>query len=318
MSGPPGADRRRPRTLVAVCTANRPERLAELLAHLAAFAPEVGGPDWSLLVVDNRPGGAAARVVADAAPRLPVSLRYVEEPEAGIASARNRAVREAAATGADFLAFIDDDDLPAPDWLARLLARQAATGAGIVLGAWVLPAGFTVPPLLEKIDFFRPLKPEESTLFRLPLWGGTFNMLAAADVFDRLAADGPPFRPEFSATGGEDTDFLIRADRAGCRVAVAEDSIVVRGWEPARISLGGALRRGFRLGCSQMHLAARHLPGEAFAKMRRKALRRLLRTSLRAVPAMRRPKRLAVILVQIAYRLGELHGARGRRFAYYG
>lgn len=308
-----------PRTVVAICTANRPDPLRCLLAHLATASLDspAAGP-CILVVIDNRPGSVTARIVAEASASLPVPVRYIEEPRPGISSARNRAVREALTVGAECLAFIDDDDLPDPDWLVRLHERLAETEADVALGTWRLPDDFRVPPLLEKIDYFKPFRPEHSRLFDLPLWGGTFNMLIRRRAIEHLAPDGELFRPEFSATGGEDTDFLIRADRCGCRITVAERSVVVRGWEPDRLTLRGAMRRGFRQGCSQMHLAARHLPDAAFAKLQRKATRRLLRTVLRALPALRRPKRLAVILVQIAYRLGELHGARGRTFSYYG
>ncbi len=44
-------------------------------------------------------------------------VEYVAEPERGIARARNRAV--AACADVDFVAFIDDDEVPEPDWLSR-------------------------------------------------------------------------------------------------------------------------------------------------------------------------------------------------------
>lgn len=303
---------------LCICTADRPDCLARLLAVLASA--RLTGERFTstvVIIVDNRPGGPSAALVAEVGARLPVPVRYVAEPRPGISFARNAAVAEALRCGAARLAFIDDDDFPHPDWLAELVRRQAETGAGIVLGAWTLPPDFKVPPRLEKIDFFKPFRPEDSALFGLPLWGGTFNMLIERDVATGLTGRDGPFLPEFSATGGEDTDLIIRAARAGHTIAVAERSVVVRGWEAERLTLRGAMRRGFRLGCSQMHLAARHLPAETCARLKRKSARRLLRSIARVLPALRRPKRLAVILVQIAYRAGEWHGARGRHFAYY-
>src|SRR5690606_429303 len=119
-SGPGGASASGPtKVAVCLCTCARPEPLAECLAAIAAALrahPEPGLV--AVVVVDNAPGGRAGAVCAEAAAALPVPLRVVEEPERGISFARNRAVREALAAGADAVAFLDDDDLPHPDWLA--------------------------------------------------------------------------------------------------------------------------------------------------------------------------------------------------------
>ena len=52
-------------------------------------------------------------------------VRFVHEPEPGIAAARNRALDESA--GADLLVFIDDDERPEPGWLESLVATWRHT-----------------------------------------------------------------------------------------------------------------------------------------------------------------------------------------------
>ena len=56
-------------------------------------------------------------------------LYFAEEQERGTSFARNRAITTALAQGAEWIAFIDDDDRPRPDWLAHVLDRQRVTGS---------------------------------------------------------------------------------------------------------------------------------------------------------------------------------------------
>src|SRR5919206_4964652 len=127
---PYGSRRPMPRVVICVCTCARPRLLAHLLATLERLEP--GGLDLAelaLVVVDNRPDGTARAVCEAARPRLPFRLAYAEEPEPGISFARNRALAEAMAMGAELVAFVDDDDEPRPDWLRHLLRVHEETGA---------------------------------------------------------------------------------------------------------------------------------------------------------------------------------------------
>src|SRR5437867_4013380 len=101
---------------VVVCTFRRPAGLIRTLGGLAGQADP--GLSWDVVVVDNddQPGVAAA--YATARPSLVVSVRLVHEARRGSAHARNRGIAES--TG-DIVAMLDDDVVPAPDWLSRLL-----------------------------------------------------------------------------------------------------------------------------------------------------------------------------------------------------
>ena len=61
---------------------------------------------------------------------------FSRRTQTGISQARNAAVAWAMNKGADFIAFLDDDDVPEPDWLGHMLRRQTATEADIVIGAF--------------------------------------------------------------------------------------------------------------------------------------------------------------------------------------
>ena len=90
--------------------------------------------DIDVLVIDNDPAACAAPAVRALRTQTPdgVGLRYVVEERPGVAAVRNRALDEAA--GRALLVFIDDDEDPAPGWLAALLETFAATTPAAVAG----------------------------------------------------------------------------------------------------------------------------------------------------------------------------------------
>ena len=88
-----------------------------------------------LVLVDNSPEASARNVP------LPGYVRYIHEPRAGVAHARNRGVAEARGT---HVIFLDDDELPAPGWLAAF-ATAARQGVRAAFGA-VEPRFETLPP----------------------------------------------------------------------------------------------------------------------------------------------------------------------------
>ena len=145
------------RVAVCICTCDRLASLAQVLAVLENI--ELGDmvpDDVGVIVVDNRPDGQVRALCEQAGARLPVRLECVEEARPGISFARNRAVAEARVRRADFVAFLDDDDLPEPDWLQHLLGTQRRTGADLVFGFWRLPAALELPGWLRDTRYFRP------------------------------------------------------------------------------------------------------------------------------------------------------------------
>ena len=107
---------------VVIATVGRPSLLDTAKAVLAQTHRNL-----ELIVVDNRPQrGAATALVAELDdPRL----RVVEEPVPGVSAARNRGAWHAHGR---LVAFTDDDALPDPDWIARVLKTFVADENGIV------------------------------------------------------------------------------------------------------------------------------------------------------------------------------------------
>ena len=140
------------------------------------------------------------------------------------------------------LAFIDDDEIAAPGWLAGLLRAQARTGADAVLG-----------PVDARYDDGAPAWMRKANLHATrPVWVGdeirtgyTGNVL-----IDRTSAavQGQRFDLSLGRTGGEDTAFFSAVHKAGGRIAYAADALVEETVPAARLRLGWLARRKFRMG----------------------------------------------------------------------
>lgn len=312
------------RVAICVCTCDRPASLLRVLTQIRNIdLGPLAAENAFLVIVDNLPDGRAREVCNAVEPHLPFPLVFVEEQQRGISYARNRAVTEALQRGADFIAFIDDDDLPHPDWLRHLIEKQQETGAEVVFGLWRWPADLQLADWQRELRTLQP--PRAGALAYHGLQGGvgTYNVLIARDVIERTREGCIVFRPEFAATGGGDTDFFLRAKAAGATFATAERSLVVRTWEPERMTYRGLLRRAFRLGLTRSTMEKLHMARDVYTKNRNKRLLSSAKTVPDVLGAMltlrkgRRQRRLAKALMAAAWRCGELYGDCGGRYQYY-
>jgi succinoglycan biosynthesis protein ExoM len=122
---------------ICIATYRRPALLAALLAALAQ--QDRHGMAVRLIVIDNDHRGTARAAARAGAAHSGLPLLYQIEPQQNIALARNRALR---LSKADYIVFIDDDETPAPGWLAALLKCCQRCDADLVFGPVdsVLPA----------------------------------------------------------------------------------------------------------------------------------------------------------------------------------
>jgi succinoglycan biosynthesis protein ExoM len=303
---------------ICICTCDRAHSLQQLLNALVGMKLGMLDPgELFFVIVDNRPDGRARAVCDQTRARLPCALHFVEEPERGISFARNRAVSTALAHGADFIAFIDDDDLPRPDWLVRLVDRQRFTGADLVHGIWQMPENLSIPKSLRGINFLRPPDFYHTNRWGSLIGAATCNVLISRKIIEDLGRAGPIFRPEFALTGSGDTDFFIRVRAAGFGVAVARDSVVYRDWSVARLTWHGVLRRAFRMGSTSMQLYKAHMPAAECERKRHEARTQVIRQTIALPGSLLKPRRLASRLSLIATSLGVLRAHTGRTYKYY-
>jgi GT2 family glycosyltransferase len=231
---------------VAICVATyrRPAQLAVLLDALSRLDTTTVGA--VMLAIADNDAAASARTVVDAArERLPFAIAYDVAPEPNISLARNASVRLALREGAQWLAFIDDDEAPRPDWLAALVRVQRESRADVVAGPVIGRPPANAPRWMRRA-FTRDRDVPSGTI--VPL-AETSNALVSRAVVERvIAATGGPFEPQFGRSGGGDTRFFLRARLGGARMVWAADAVVEEDVPPSRARLGWLMRRAFREG----------------------------------------------------------------------
>ena len=183
---------------IVIPTFRRPDFLRRILVEIRQQLPEDGTVE--VLVVDNDPEGSAKAVV----PQVGSGFRYLAEPRTGVAHARNTGV---GAADGRFVLFLDDDEIPVPEWLDIFLAR-AKSGDPVCFGP--VEAQFASPPPPELESILRPMFSRElpdadgAEISGKRAYLGTGN-----SMFDReVCFDGLPFDTSFNG-GGEDV-WLLR------------------------------------------------------------------------------------------------------------
>lgn len=231
---------------VCICTYKRPVLLQKLLVELGR--QQTGGKfSVSVVVADNDRAESARPVVEEMAAHLPWPIKYCVEPEQNIALVRNRAV--GAASG-EFLAFIDDDEFPQPDWLLKAWETCNQFNVAGVL-APVRPFFEHTPPhWLVRGRFCE--RPEYPTGYKLN-WRETRtgNVLLRRVVVSALAG---PFRREFG-NGGEDQDFFKRLMEQGSEFIWCSEAAVYEVVPPERWRRSYLLKRALQRGQSERGLA---------------------------------------------------------------
>jgi len=298
---------------VAICiaTCQRPRGLHRLLEGLARLEFRGPLPSLRFIVVDNAPstsGLEVSAVVEEMQGRLPGPIELLEEPRRGISFARNTLLDATAST--DWIAFIDDDEVPEPVWLSELLDVQEKTGAEVVTGPVL--RNFTEPPpaWAEKGSFFEA----ERYATGAPLW-----VAYTGNVLFHRGSVSIRFDEQYALSGGSDSHFFRRLHRSGCRIVWADDAIVHE-WVPAsRVRVAWIMKRSFRVGNGIARIALEANPGIATSsKALGGALLRFLRGGVQLVlssfgPAHRRVRALDTI-ASGAGRLAALFGIRGNEY----
>ena len=199
---------------IIICTLDRHESLERALRScldqtLAADA------ELEIVIVDNSADANARDLIAGYGDS-PSPVRYVHEPRTNISHARNAGV--AAASGR-FIAFMDDDMAAPPTWLADAIACMEQNAADILIGK-VVPefeqGNGWVQTLAAPAEWFgRELPVDEGAVLGNLKRTGTGNCVLRRA---RVITSATPFDPAFGMIGGEDTDFLQRAQKAGARI----------------------------------------------------------------------------------------------------
>ncbi|XZE18975.1 glycosyltransferase family 2 protein [Pirellulaceae bacterium SH449] len=213
---------------IAIATYNRSALLRRALESLSQLEPCTAFRT-EVVVIDNGSTDDTRDIaISFSSPQFPV--RWFFEEKGGLPFARNRAVEE---SRGDWIAFFDDDQLAAPNWLKRLFETAQAEKLLCVGGPRALRIETTEPPpslpeysrmLLGEISLDYP---HDYHRQHLPCTG---NVLVARSVFAQVGRFD-----ESVLDGGEDTDFFNRVLDAGVRAKYTPDACVEHIIAPRRL-----------------------------------------------------------------------------------
>lgn len=223
---------------VCICTWKRTEMLLRLLEGLEVQETD-GLFEYAVIVVDNDSSASACLAVESYAKLSRLRLRYYVEPRQNIALARNMAIDNASG---DFVALIDDDEVPIRRWLLNHYKSIKYYNADGVLGPVVPNFEVKPPQWVVKGRFFE--RPTHLTGHRLK-WQNTRtgNVLFRRAIFEGQVK---PFDPSYGS-GGEDRDFFRRMISAGkifvwCNEAVVFETVPSKRWGVRTLLLRALLR----------------------------------------------------------------------------
>ena len=198
---------------VVICTRNRPVLLRKCLDAVALLNP---APD-AVLVVDNTQGNKETEEETRT-----FGARYIVEPLPGLSRARNRGLAEC---DTDIVAYLDDDAIPAPDWLGILMGPFADDKTAASTGKVVTP----ISQSGKRPESPRLLSNNDPHWFEISTFGGMglgSNMAlrksacVAPTMFDERLGRGAPFQI------GEESYAFARLLSDGYKAAYLPSAVV--------------------------------------------------------------------------------------------
>mgnify|MGYP000930246670 CR=1 FL=1 len=211
---------------VCVCTFRR----ASLRETLHSLAKQDMPAEMRVRVViaDNDETPSARPLVDEARAELGLNLVYVHAPARNISIARNACLDAAQAA---YIAFLDDDEIAPPRWLAELSAGLERLRADVVFGPVKAVYPADAPAWIVAGDFhsFAPVRRAH----------GAIDTGYSSNVLMRRAAIGSVrFDPALGKTGGEDTFFFAELYKQGAQLEVCPAAFVEEPTPPARMRTG--------------------------------------------------------------------------------
>jgi glycosyltransferase involved in cell wall biosynthesis len=243
-----------PKLSICICTYNRSESLKHTLLSLAS-QKGIESASIEILIVDNNSTDSTQNILEEF--RKTLRICDVRETHQGLAYARNRAVMS---SKGEVILFTDDDVRLEYGWLAAYQAaieRFPKTGyfGGRILPDWegTKPAwiGEKPLPLIDGLLVWfdhgvqtRPFGPTESLPF-----GASFAVRRT--LFDKIGLFQLNLGTGGAGSGrGEETEFLMRAQKAGAKGVYVGEALCLHRVDPRRLRLRGLFDYGVVTGKS--------------------------------------------------------------------
>jgi succinoglycan biosynthesis protein ExoM len=235
-------ERSAPSVCLCVPTFRRPAGLRKLLTHIEQL--NYAG-SLSVIVVDNDADGrAGAAIVEEIAPDFRFPLCSAIEPRRGHTYAYDQAFVMAchSTPTPDFVAVLDDDEFPDPNWLTEMI-RVALHYNVEIVGGPVFPVFDTPDHWLARSGLYAPHRYATGPV---PMIYGAGSMLIKRTTLEHYLDE--PFLHDYAFTGGGDEEFFYRCRRDGRTFAWADKAHVFETTPRSRTTVSYLLRRMFRKG----------------------------------------------------------------------
>lgn len=229
---------------LCLCTFRRPMVEKTLLSVDRVKIP--AGVDFRVIVIDNDTTPSAEEIVTQVATGMSVPVRYIHAPARNISIARNAGLD---AAEADWVAFLDDDEVVPIDWLEALLQCQKQGDLDAVFGHSKAQYPSDAPKWITDVDYHSQVREPRGGKV---LTGHTCNAI--------LRWAGTPWQNERfeidrGQSGGEDTAFFFALSRMGAKFAICDDADVFEEVPASRLSFTWLWRRKMRIGKSYVSSA---------------------------------------------------------------
>jgi glycosyltransferase involved in cell wall biosynthesis len=243
---------------VVICTYNRDKILDEAFSLLTAQTADRNS--YEIIIVDNA-STDNTKAIADSH-RQRLNLIYAYESNLGLSYARNLGIKLAKAA---FIAYLDDDSRPNPDWISVILNTIRVFNPDIFGGA-VFPYYQSPKPawFLDKDATFGYWGDTVSPLGRDEYLSGN-NIVFRKELLERLGGFNPQLGMRGTNLGYHEEAEIVKKTRAVLPYAkilyVPEMSL--RHLVPAyKMRLGWYVRRIFAAAKSEVILKAESMPDE--------------------------------------------------------
>lgn len=229
---------------IAICiiTFKRPNSLLRLFAQINKLELiKYPNLNIKIIVIDNDSHASAKLVCDEKGPTMHWPLEYYIEVERGIPSARNAALYHAGAAP-DFIVFIDDDEVPEPNWLDELLSTQEKYNADAVVGPVISRFESSVPQWVIKGNFYQMKRYKTGEVCQT---ANTGNVLVKNEVINK---EKLAFNRKLALTGSSDEYFFQEFVKRGYRIIWDNNAIVYEYVPHSRISVKWLTQRSYRGG----------------------------------------------------------------------
>ena len=209
-----------PKISITIATYRRRELLARVIG--AIEDQSVSWDEYEVIVCDSASGDGTRQMMSGLVAQYP-NLRYVDLELNTLSAKRNAGVRE---SRAPLVAFLDDDAIPAFDFVAAHLRAHQGRSDQFICGGVRFPQAWIARSNYFRFRDSRHLGPSRRDVdgenIPYPMIVVMNCSFRKEEILNRVGL----VSEEFNRYGGEDYEFGYRVARAGLKIRFAPEALV--------------------------------------------------------------------------------------------